>query len=206
MSRLQLSSATRADFRKSETKRFRREGKIPATVYTRGETSQSVAISADELGVILKTPGGRLSLIDLAIDGSESKAHPVMIQDMQRDPVSKKIMHVDFHRVSMNEPVQASVPVVIVGEAPGVKLGGILEQLITDLDIKALPDHIPTHIDVDVSHLEMGQSILISEVNIPADAELVNASLENMLVTVRTPTVRTEEAVAPTEAPAEAAG
>lgn len=206
MTRLQLSSKLRTDFRKSETKKLRREGEIPATVYARGDESQAIAIPIEEMAQILKTPGGRLSLIDLKIDGKESKTHPVMIQVIQREPISKKIVHVDFHRVSMNEPVHAKVPVILVGVAPGLKQGGILEQITHELDIRALPDHIPTHIDIDVSSLELGQAIHVSDVAIPEDAELLGPAAESIVASLRMPTIHVEEVAPAAEEAEEAEG
>jgi len=215
MSRLQLSSKTRRDFRKSETKKLRREEQIPATVYGRGEESKAIAIPAAEFVRILKTPGGRLSLIDLKVDGKASKAHPVLIQAIQRDPISNKVLHVDFHRVSMNEPVTASVPVFLFGEAPGIKQGGILEQVTRELEVRALPDHIPTHIDVDVSSLEVGDAVHVGEVQVAEGIEMLGPLAENIVAAVRMPVVHIEEvapeveeeaAEAAPEAPAGAGG
>lgn len=193
MTRLQLSSETRTDFRKSETKRFRREGKIPATVYSRGEESKSLAIAAEDLGKILKSPGGRLSLIDLKVDGKGSKAHPVMIQEMQRDPITKKILHVDFHRVSMDEPVNASVPIILIGEAHGLKEGGVMEHVTREIEVRALPDRIPTHIDVDVSGLGLGEGVHVSAVQVPEDVEILGPLPDTIVAAVRLPHVHIEE-------------
>jgi len=204
--RFQLSSKTRTDLRKSVTKALRREGGIPATVYGRGEESRAVSVLTEEFTQILRTPGGRLSLIDLKVDGKSSKAHPVLIQEIQRDPITNRVLHVDFHRVSMNEPVHASVPITVIGEAPGIKQGGILEQVTSELEIKALPDHIPTHINVDVSGLEVGQAVHVSELTIPEDAEVLGPLPENVVVMVRMPIVHIEEVAPPAEeVPAEAA-
>lgn len=109
MTRLQLSARSRQSLLKSYTKKLRREGKIPATVYGKDFESKPIEIEVEELEQILKSPGGRLALIDLKVDGKTSKAHPVLIQEIQRNPITKKIIHVDFHRVSLNEPVHASV-------------------------------------------------------------------------------------------------
>lgn len=196
MTRLRLLSTTRADLRKSATKKLRREGGIPATVYGRGEEPTSVAIEAEELARILRTPGGRLSLIDLKVDGKGSKAHPVLIQEIQRDPVTNRVLHVDFHRVRMDEHVHAAVPIILVGEAPGTREGGILEQFTRELDIRALPDHMPTHIDVDVSNLGLGKAIHVSEVQVPEDVEVLGPPSDNVVATVRLPIVHIEE-VAP---------
>lgn len=200
MTNLQLSSKTRTDFRKSETKRLRREGEVPATVYGKGFDPHAVTVSADAVNDLLKAPGGRLSLIDLSVDGQESAGHPVMIQNMQIDAITKQIIHIDFHRVSMDEPVHATVPIVLVGDAPGIKQGGLLEQFTASLDIKALPDHIPTHIDVDVSGLELGQNIHVGDVKVTSDIEVLGPVADSVVATVRIPTVRAEEPSAAEEA------
>ncbi len=204
MTRLQLSARSRQSLLKSYTKKLRREGKIPATVYGKDFESKPIEIEAEELEQILKSPGGRLALIDLKIDGKSSKAHPVLIQEIQRNPITKKIIHVDFHRVSLNEPVHASVPLVLVGEAPGQKQGGILEQFTRELEVKALPEHIPPHIDVDVSKLALGESIHVGDLTLQADIEVLGPPPDIVVATVRMPAVRVEE-VAPVPEAAEEA-
>ena len=197
--RLKLDSKVRTDFRKSETKKLRREGSVPATVYGKGIDPVSLAVNSLDMIGILKTEGGRLALIDLKVDGKTQKAHPVMIQEMQRDPISRNILHVDFHRVSMDVPVHASVPIVLRGDAPGLKSGGILEQFTRDLEVKALPDHIPSHIDVDVSHLELGNHVLVGELIVPEDIEVLGPQPDIVVASVRLPHVHVEEVEAAPE-------
>jgi len=208
MARLQLASKSRADFSKSITKKIRREGEIPATVYGHGMDSQAIQVNAVELAELLKTPGGRHSLIDLKVDGKAQKAHPVFIQELQRELVSKVVIHVDFLRVSMDAPVTAQVPLVLLGEAPGAKLGGILELVTSELEVKALPDHIPTHLDVEIGHLELGQSVHCSDLVFPEGIEILSPAADAIIVTVRVPSVHAEvevvaEAAPAAEAPAE---
>lgn len=203
MARLQLSSAARTDFRKSNTKKIRREGGIPATIYGHGDESQAVSVVAEELAEILKTPGARLSLIELKIDSKSDASHPVMIKAVQRDPLVKNIIHIDFQRVKMDEVVHASVPVVIHGEAPGAKLGGMLETVASEVEVKCLPDCVPTHFDVDISGLEIGMSIHARDLDIPAGVEITNPTPEGIIVTVRPQHARSGPAE---EAPAAAAG
>lgn len=194
MKRPKLASVTRNDFRKSVTKRIRREGGIPATVYGKGVPSHPIRIEAKDLLAILKSPDGRLSLIDLQIDGKVSKAHPVIIQEIQRDPITSSILHVDFHRVNMNEPIHASVPIMLVGEAPGTHRGGILELVTRELDLRALPDHMPSHIDVDVSHLEISEAIHVGDIQLPEDVELIGPAPDAIVAVVRQPAIHVEVA------------
>ena len=204
MARMQLSSKLRTDFRKSVTKQLRREGAIPATVYGKGLDSVSVAVPAEEFHELLKTPGGRLSIIELSVEGMKSKKPlTVMIQEIQRDPISKDPIHLDLHQIKMDEEVTAHVPVRLVGEAPGIKMGGIMEHFVREIEIKALPDRVPTHIDVDVSGLELADSIHVGDLALPEGVECHTAA-EGVVATVRQPIVRAEEAVAAPEVAGEA--
>jgi large subunit ribosomal protein L25 len=207
--RLSLQAETRKDFKKSYTKKLRNEGKIPATLYGKGIESKSLQLDLNDMVQLLRTPGGRLALIDLKVDGKAEKAHPVMIQTIQREPIGKKIRHVDFHRISMNEPVTAVVPITLLGEAAGQSEGGVVEQPTSDLHVKALPDHIPTHIDVDITHLALGDSVHVADIQVAEGVEIVAPPAENVVVMVRLPHVRVEAAVPAAEeveaAPEEAA-
>lgn len=190
--RLALQAETRNDFRKSYTKKLRNDGKIPATVYGRGLESKSLQLALDDMVQLLRTPGGRLALIDLKVDGKAEKAHPVMIQAIQREPIGKKIRHVDFHRISMDEPVTALVPITLVGEAVGQAEGGVVEQPTSDLHIKALPDRIPTHVDVDITPLALGDSVHVRDIQLAEGVEIVAPPPESVIVMVRLPHVRVE--------------
>jgi large subunit ribosomal protein L25 len=204
MARLELTSKTRTDFKKSDTKQLRRAGNIPATVYGKGIEPISLEIPAEDFAVVLRSPGARLSLIDLKIDGRGEAAHPVMIQALQMDPITKKAVHVDFHRVQMDVEVHASVPINLVGTPVGLVEGGLLEQFTPSLDIKALPDHMPRYIDVDVSHLKVGDTIHVSDVQVPADVEVLGPVPENLVATVRLPAAAHAAAESAVEAATEA--
>jgi large subunit ribosomal protein L25 len=200
MARMQLSSKTRTDFRKSVTKQLRRDGAIPATVYGKDVEPVSISVPLEEFNVLLKTPGGRLSIIELQVEGAKSKKPlTVMIQEVQRDPLTKGVIHLDLHQVKMDVEVTAHIPIRLIGEAPGIKMGGILEHFVREIDIKALPDRVPSHIDVDVSGLDLGDAIHVSDIALPEGAELIHTSSESVIATCRQPLVRTEEAVAATE-------
>lgn len=168
---------------------------MPATVYARGVDSKSIELASEDFVHLLRAPGGRLALIDLKVDGKSAKSHPAMIQEIQRDPITNKVLHIDFHRVSLDEPVTATVPITVSGEAPGQKEGGVVEQFTSEVHVKALPDSIPSHIDVDTSTLDLGDSIHISELSVPEDVEVLGPPAENVVVTVRLPVVHVEEVV-----------
>lgn len=191
MTTLKLSSTERKDLRKSETKKIRRRGDIPATVYGKGP-SMSVAVNSKDLHDILKTSGGRLSVIEMTIGGGEKEEYPVMIQAIQRNPISNAILHIDFQRVSLLEPVSASIPLVLAGEAPGTKMGGILEQLLSNLEVKALPNELPNYIEVDVSELNLGDKTFVSDLSVPGNVEVTGPAPETLVATVHMPNIRLE--------------
>lgn len=135
-----------------KTNKGRREGLIPAVVYGRGIESLNIWVNALVFRNLLKK-SGESTIIDLEVD--KKNGRNVIIQDIQRDPVTHKIIHLDFFQVRMDEEIETEVELVFVGEAPAVKeLGGILVKNIDKLEIKCLPADLPSHIDVDISVLK----------------------------------------------------
>lgn len=184
MSRLQLASEKRTNYQKSETKRLRREGRVPATVYGKDFEAQSVSVQEEEFMALLKVPGGRQSLIDLAVEGMGTQ--PVMIQEIQRTQISRKVLHVNFHKVNMNETTHVTVPVQLVGEPIALKLGGVLEQITSELEVRALPDRIPTHISVDASGLDLNDNLHVSDVKVPEGVEILTPA-DTVVAVIRIP-------------------
>lgn len=191
MTRLQLKYSERSDLLKSATKKLRNDGKVPATMYGKKHDASSIAVDAEAVKLLLKG-GGRLSVIDMKQEGKKS-AQSVMIKDIQRHPISKNILHIDFLTVALDEPVHASVPIVTHGEAPGTKMGGILEIITSLVEIKALPTDIPAHIEVDVSEMQVGDHVTIADLTIPEGAEVLSQHTDAIVVAVRVPHVRVEE-------------
>ena len=146
---------------KNEARRLRASGRIPAVLY--GAKKQAVAISVDpkQISRILHSEAGHNSIFDLTVGGESAKG---MVVDWQYDPLSGKLLHIDLKRIAMDEKMRVSVPVHLVGEAPGVKIGGgIMDQVLREVEIECLPGDIPSHIDADVSHLEFGQVLRVAD-------------------------------------------
>jgi len=180
---------------KGAARRLRRDGKVPGTVYGLQSEPVSVAVSDRELGHILHGPGGINTLIDLKIDGN---AELVLARQVQRHPVRHSLVHVDFVRVRRDTLVSAEVPIHLVGEAPGVKDGGVLDQELFSLTIEAKPADIPNSIEVDVSKLEMGGHIRLHEVVLPRGVTTA-IDLEELVAQVMVPRgmdIEEEEAAA----------
>lgn len=201
MSTLKLDANYRADVSKGRTKQLRRDGFVTGNVF--GHNSESIAVEVklqDLLDQIKQSDMGIKSLIDLKIKGTPKKADgTVLIKDFLKDPLTRKVLDVQFQRVSMKEKIHVGVPIEIVGEAPGTKEGGILEQMIDELQVSCLPADIPKNVEVDVSSLGIGEHIKVAELVIPKDVEVLTDS-ENLVVNCRAPHIVVEEEAAAEEA------
>ncbi len=169
--------------------RLRRQGRVPGVVYGGSDDSVPFQVDARELRHAL-THGG--AVLDVSVEGA--KATPVIVKDTQRDPVSGAVVHVDLLRVRMDKPIQATVMLELDGveEAPGVKEGGILEQVTRELNIEALPGDIPDAIHHDVSGMEMNDTLTLAVVSAPAGVTLLDDPDETVIATLSPPRVEEE--------------
>src|ERR1700757_100377 len=191
-----LEAQTRKPGTKNEARRVRRGGKIPAVVYGAGQDSLPVAVDPRQVSRILNSETGHNTIFDLTLDGSKTKA---MIVDWQYEPIKGKLLHIDVKRIAMDKKLAVMVPVELVGEPAGVKQqGGILEQMLREVEIECLPGDIPSHIDVDVSELVFGKVLRVAD--LPHSDKLKFLTDENQPVAHVT---SVKEEVAPTP---EAAG
>lgn len=149
---------------KSAARKIRREGKVPAIVYGLGTDPEPVAVPSREFEHILHGAGGVNTLISLDLSG---KQELVLARQLVRHPVRHNLVHVDFIRVSRDVAVAAEVPIHLTGEAQGVKDGGIVEQTNFTLSIEAKPAELPTGIEADISHLGIGDQLLVGELKLP---------------------------------------
>jgi large subunit ribosomal protein L25 len=165
MATARLAVSRRADLGKQGSKRTRAKGDVPAVLYGEKQETVPISIGANDLRVALATPSGRNVIIQLGLDGAEPSTRAV-IRDMERDPVTREILHVDLQRISENKPIVMHIPVMLVGESPPVKEGrGILDHTMRELEVKCLPRHIPEQMDIDISHLEVRHAIHVSDLH-----------------------------------------
>ena len=195
-----LEAQPRTPGNKNDARRVRRQGKIPAVVYGAGKEAVPVSVDPRQVTRILSSESGHNTIFDLALNGGErSKA---MIVDWQYEPVRGKLLHIDLKRIAMDKRLTVKVPIFLTGEAAGVKQqGGILEQMLREVEVECLPADIPSHIDADVSELVFGKVLRV--VDLPHSGKLRFLSDENQPVAHVT-AVKEEVTVAP-EAAAEAA-
>jgi large subunit ribosomal protein L25 len=143
------------------SKRYRKEGFVPVEIYGRGEENIHGLVRKSDLLKILHKTHGQSLVLNGKING---KTLPIIIKEIQIHPVTDEILHVDFQMIHAGEEIEIEVPVVIVGEAPGVKAGGVLEVLKKTLTVRTLPVNIPPHIEIDVSNLKVGQAIHVKDI------------------------------------------
>ena len=147
---------------KNHARRVRREGKIPAVVYGAGKDATPVTVDPRHVLRILRSDSGHNTIFDLALNGGERTK--VMIVDWQYEPIKGHLLHIDLKRIAMDKALRVSVPVELQGVPVGVKTeGGILEQMLREVEIECLPGDIPSHIDVDVSELTFGKVLRVSD-------------------------------------------
>jgi large subunit ribosomal protein L25 len=190
-------------FNKNAARRVRVSGQIPAVVYGAGQDSVAVAVDPKIITRILHSDSGHNTIFDLDISGSPTVK--AMIVDWQHEPIKGALLHIDLKRIAMDKTMRVSVPVQLVGVPTGVKnQGGILEQVIREVEIECLPNDIPSHLDVDVTSLEMNQSIHISDLPHSGSIKyLADEGLTVAHVTVIREVVEETEAVVAEAAPSE---
>lgn len=186
-----LQATPREERGKNAARRVRAAGRIPAAVYGQGLDSLAVSVNARELGVILRSEAGRHAIFTLAIDGADSS--PVKIHQMVLNPITSRLMHMDLMRISLTERTQVAVPITFVGEPVGVTNdGGILEPHVHEITVECLPRDIPTHIDVDVSNLGIGDHLYVKDIPVDTDAMTVVTDGEHLVVAVSAPRLEEE--------------
>ncbi|MCI2875744.1 50S ribosomal protein L25/general stress protein Ctc [Staphylococcus hominis] len=168
---------------RSDLKKLRNTGKVPAVVYGYGTKNTSVKVDEVEFIKVIREVG-RNGVIDLGVG---SKTIKVMVSDYQFDPLKNQITHIDFLAINMTEERTVDVPVQLVGEAVGAKEGGVVEQPLFDLQITATPENIPESIEVDITDLQISDSYSVADIKVSGDFTIENDP-EESVVTVVPPT------------------
>ena len=174
-------------------RKLRREGCVPAVLYGLKQETLHLQVKEKDFELVLRS-GGENAVIDLKVTGSGDSTFAV-IKDRQFDPVWGKLLHIDFYRVSMTEKLSAEVPVVTVGESAGEKAGGTVEHILREVTVECLPDRIPENIEVDVTALEIGNSIHARDLSVQEGVEIITEP-DRVVISVIAPRVVEEEVVA----------
>lgn len=194
-----LSARLRNTTGKGNNRKLRARGKVPAVVYGHGEQTRSLTIDALDLQRLVSHVHVENTIIDLNIEGERGSIR-TLIRELQKHPVKDEFLHVDFLQIHAGERITVEVPIRLLGTPPGVKGGGILMHMLTDLEVRCLPDQIPERFDVDIAHLQIGESVRVGDIALGAGVE-VELDPERAICSIAPPIV-----VAATEEEEEAEG
>lgn len=197
--RVKLVVQNRAVLGSAEARRLRRQGLIPGVLYGR-EQPVPITIPERDLRAALTGHGGSHAVLDVVVDSG--KTHSSVLKEYQQDPVKGYITHVDLQEVRLDQPIHAAVSITLVGDARGVKEGGVLTQVATQVNVEALPLEIPEHLELDVSDLGIGDSARLSQVRVPDGVTILDDVEETLVASVAAPRAEEPE---PTEEPEEGA-
>lgn len=200
----QLKASLREETGKSAARRIRREGRIPAVIYGRGEQTRSLSLDAHDFEMLVKRHSLDTTLVELAIDGAKKKGGGTvraLVSEVQSHPYKPQVLHVDFQEIHAGERVTVEVPIHLIGTAEGVRAGGVLQHVMHEIELECDVDQIPEVFEVDVSSLEIGDGVHVSELNVPEGVEVLVEG-DRTICTVAAPTVlevteEEEEEVAP---------
>lgn len=182
-SRVKLTVSERTHLGSSESRRLRKQGLVPGVLYGR-EAPVPIAVGERDLRAALTTSAGTHAVLDVAIDGG--KQHSAILKEFQRDPVRGLITHVDLQEVRLDQPIHSAVAVTLVGEPAGVKEGGVLSHVTTEVNVEGLPLEIPQHLEFDVSGMHINDTVRVAELSLPDGITLLDDP-EEVLATVTQP-------------------
>lgn len=172
MATAQLKATPRDQSGKGAARSLRREGRIPAVIYGHARAPQSLSVSTRELDRLLGQIAAGSTVVELELDGRTSRT---LIREIQRHPVKRNVLHVDFQELVAGETVTVRVPIVFIGTPEGVRLGGgLLDQIVHEVELEADPSSIPNHIDVDVTAMTIGDTVHVSDLELPAGVTAVD--------------------------------
>lgn len=188
-------------------RRLRAQGMIPGVLYGKGH-ARAIVVAERELRTALTGSSGLHAILDVALEGQKT-VHPSVLAEYQQDPIRGTLSHIDLREVRLDRPITATVVVNLVGESAGVKAGGVLSLVTRELNVEALPMDVPEHIDVDVSHMEVGDVLRLDDVRRLEKVTFLDDPRETVIATVSTPRgfieLEEAEAAAAAEAAAEEA-
>lgn len=169
-----LNAFPRSLARRGGAKKLRESGRVPAVIYGRRIQPQNLEVKVKDIEDLLHSSASETLLIDLSVCGDAPAQYLALLQEVQHNPLTAKVLHVDFHQVAADEKVTVTVPVETVGDAAGVKTGGgVLEHVLFKIKLRGLPKDVPAFIELDVTKLEIGQAIHLGEIPLPPGVEAV---------------------------------
>jgi large subunit ribosomal protein L25 len=185
--RIKLTVKERESRGSADSRRLRKQGFIPGVLYGKGKGSHAIFVPERELRRVLTGAGGLHAILDVVLEG-QATTHASILKDYQQDPIRGHISHIDLQEVRLDQPIQASVTVQLIGEPAGVKEGGVLSQVQREINVEALPMEIPEHIDLDVTGMAIGDTLRLVDLTEREGVKFLDDPEETVLATVTMPT------------------
>ena len=195
MSELILKAEKRSGFKRSTSRQMRNNGYVPGIYYING--GENIAIKATELSLRPVVFTDESHVINLEVEG-EPKPFSCILKDVQFDPITSRLIHFDLLGLKAGEMINLEIPVALTGNAPGVKDGGILQHILHKLEVKCLPQNIPSHIEIDINALSIGDAVKVGDIKID-NVEILNDANATVVSVVQPAAAATTEETAPTE-------
>jgi large subunit ribosomal protein L25 len=189
--RIKLQVSERERRGSADARRLRKQGLIPGVLYGNGKASHAIYVPERDLRRVLTGEGGLHAILDVVLEGQKT-THASILKDYQQDPIRGHISHIDLQEVRLDQPIQAAVTVLLVGEPAGVKEGGVLSQVQREINVEALPMEIPEHIDLDVSGMAIGDTLRLADLSSMEGLTYLDDPEETVLATVTMPTREVE--------------
>ncbi|RJR16248.1 MAG: 50S ribosomal protein L25 [Nitrospiraceae bacterium] len=203
MEKILVKADRRPDIGKGGARSLRRAGMIPAVVYS-GGSSMPIKVQGKQMTKLIYSGVGEHALITIELneDGAKTSEHPVLVKDYQRDPISEELLHVDFMEVSLEKLVKVTVRLEIVKQPIGIKMGGIMQHRLREVEVECLPTQIPDKFEVNAESIEIGHALHVSDLQVPEGVKMVTDPSEVILL-VSAPAVEEAAAAEAAAAPAE---
>jgi len=167
------------------SRRLRAQGLVPGVLYGKGH-SRAIAVPERDLRAAVTGPSGLHAILDVVLEGQKT-VHASVLADVQRDPIRGTVSHIDLREVRLDQPIQATVVIRVVGESEGVKVGGVLSVVTRELHVEALPMEVPEHIDVEVSPLTIGDALRLEDLPAIENVRFLDDPHDTVMVTVSAP-------------------
>ena len=192
MELIELKANIRNSVGKGQARALRRAEKIPAVLYGPGTEPVLLSVEINNLEKALKKSTASQALLNLTILNGENTSRTAMIKELQTHPVSRNYQHIDFYEISMDRKIRVKIPVTVKGKSRGVEEGGILQIIRRELEILCLPAEIPETIEIDITDLDIGDSIHVKEIPFEGDIE-IQADVNFTVITIVSPKAEVEE-------------
>jgi large subunit ribosomal protein L25 len=187
MQRVDMKADVRTGAGKGVARKLRAVGQIPGVLYGGDRSPISIRLGRRDLSLILQSHEGRHLLVNLAVEGDGGENTLAFLQDLAINPVTNRIDHADFRRVDATKPIRTTIPVHFTGQPAGVRVGGVLQYVLRDVEIEALPNDIPENIEANIAHLGLGQTLHVSDLSGESRPYTVLTPPDRVLANVATP-------------------